>query len=379
MYRRSAKFNVVINMNADLPYQIALTMISQIGPVGARIMAEKMGSARAVFDSTDRELEQLPGVGRLRIAALRSFKNMHEARREAQWVEDRQITPLFILDKEYPERLKHCPDAPLLLFQKGRVDFNEQRAVAIVGTRSPSHYGKQLTDRLLNDLRKYGPIVVSGLAYGIDAQAHQLALQRGLATVGVVAHGLDLVYPPEHRSLASEISRQGALISEFRSGTQPDRHHFPLRNRIVAGLCDAVIVVETGEKGGSLITADLAWGYNRDVFAFPGRITDSKSAGCHDLIRKNKAILIRGADDVADVLNWLEKPSIAPPPSVPLFVDLDPDEQVLLALFSPDEALPIDDLNRKSGLSNSRTAAALLGLELKNQIVSLPGKQYRLH
>ncbi|MFN4313173.1 MAG: DNA-processing protein DprA [Chitinophagaceae bacterium] len=366
-------------MNADLPFQIALTQLPQIGPVCARQLVEHLGTAEAVFKTASHKLEKIPGMGQIRVQAIRGFNEMARAKEEAAYVEHNNIVTHFIRDKDYPQRLLHCADAPLLLFKKGNCHLNTSKAVAIIGTRVNTNYGKGLTRELIQGLAALDVLIVSGLAFGIDALAHRYALEYGLPTVGVMANGIDLVYPPHHLSLAQDMMQNGgAVLTEFMSGTLPDRHHFPLRNRIVAGLADAIVVVETGDRGGSLITADLAWGYNRDVFAFPGRVSDLRSAGCNELIRQNKAGLLRSPSDLIEALNWDEKKTARREPQRLLFVDLSADEDCLLKILGTAEKVSIDELNWQSGLSASQVAAALLGLELKNLVVSLPGRYYQL-
>lgn len=366
-------------MSSDLPYQVALTMIPQIGPVYARALAEAFDCAKDIFCAPVSSLQKVEGLTDFRIRALRKFKGMDKAEEEAQFISKNNIRTLYIKDSGYPQRLLNCPDAPVLLYVKGDVALNNSRVVAVIGTRVNTDYGRRLTEKLIEDLNEYKVLVLSGLAFGIDALAHRAALKNGLPTAAVLAHGLDLLYPPQHAGLARDmIGNSGALITEFRSGTQPDRHNFPSRNRIVAGMCDAVIVIETGDRGGSLITAELANGYNRDVFAFPGRTTDHRSAGCNELIRQNKAVLIRSAADMVEHMNWSTTPPGTRNRQRQLFIELSENEKRVYDLLENRESVDIDELNWKSGISASAVAAAILNLELKNLIVSLPGKRYRL-
>ena len=233
-------------MSDELLYQLALTLVPQIGDVQAKLLVQQLGSASAVFKAPLRTLEKLDGIGTVRAAAIRSFRDFSLAEKELQFIETHKITPLFLTDAAYPKRLLHCLDAPTLLFYKGTADLNTSRIIAIVGTRTNTDYGKAVTEKLVQDLAAHQILVVSGLAYGIDAYAHKAALKNGLPTVGVVGHGLDKIYPPAHAGLAQEmVQKGGGLLSEFFSGTKPDKHNFPLRNRVVAGIADATIVVET--------------------------------------------------------------------------------------------------------------------------------------
>lgn len=264
------------------------------------------------------------------------------------------------------------------MYYTGNANLNSRYIVSIIGTRNHTDYGRQVTEQLVAALQEQQVMIVSGLAFGIDAIAHRSALQYGLPTVGVLGHGLDTVYPIQHKSLAREISGQGALLTEFRRYTQPDKHNFPRRNRIVAGMADATIVIETANKGGSMITAELAYTYNRDLFAVPGKITDQKSSGCLQLIKQNKAMVYTGAEDLLNILGWMEKKKVVVKKQKELFIELKPDEKIIVDLLSEQEGTPIDILYLRSGLSSSTVAAVLLKLELQNIVVSLPGKIYRL-
>lgn len=286
---------------------------------------------------------------------------------------------MFLTDSDYPRRLLNCYDSPTLLFYKGTADLNASKVLAIVGTRSNTEYGKQFTEKLIKDLSEQEILIISGLAHGIDALAHKAALKNGLATVGVVGHGLDKVYPLENTGLAKDIVKEGGgILTEFFSGTKPDKHNFPLRNRIVAGLSDATVVVETNIKGGSMITAKLADAYNRDVFAVPGRTTDKASSGCNHLVKYNKAILLTDADELLDVLGWAERKKEKARQQKELFIELSAEEKQIVQLLQEKEMVHIDEINLRSGLSSSAAAAAILNLELQNVVASLPGKMYKL-
>ncbi|MES1223657.1 MAG: DNA-processing protein DprA, partial [Bacteroidota bacterium] len=290
-----------------------------------------------------------------------------------------KIVPLFFSDKNYPQRLLNCYDPPAMLFYKGNADLNASKIIALIGTRNNSDYGKQVTEKLIRDLSEKNVLVVSGLAFGIDGIAHKASLKNNIPTVGVMAHGLDKIYPPEHTALAKDMVTNGGILTEFSSGTKPDKHNFPIRNRIVAGMCDAVIVAETGLKGGSMITAELANGYNKDVFAFPGKTTDSKSEGCNYLIKNNKAVLLTDALQLIESMNLEEKQKPKNKKQKELFIELTAEEKIVVSFLKDQETVHIDELVIRSGLTNSRIAAATLNLELHNVIVSLPGKMYKLN
>ncbi|RYY38410.1 MAG: DNA-protecting protein DprA [Chitinophagaceae bacterium] len=364
----------------ELLYQIALTQVPQIGDVHARILLQHYGSASAVFGAKMSELEKLEGIGTVRARALRGFSDFAALEKELHFIERYSVNTYFLTDPSYPKRLLQCYDPPVLLFGKGDIDLNAQRLVAVVGTRHPTDYGRRWTETFVEALAPLGVTIVSGLAFGIDAAAHKAALKHNIPTIGVVGHGLARVYPQEHTAMARNMVRAGGgLLTEFLSGTDPDKHNFPLRNRIVAGLSDCVVVVETAEKGGSMITARVADGYNRDVFAVPGRVGDKQAGGCNLLIRTNKAQLLTSAEEFVEAMGWNER-TVATPAvqQKSLFTDLSEPEQQLLALLSDDQSIHIDELNLRSGLRTSEVAALLLELELKGAVRSLPGKQYKL-
>ncbi|RYY66403.1 MAG: DNA-protecting protein DprA [Chitinophagaceae bacterium] len=364
--------------HSELLYQLALTQVPHIGDVHARILLQHFGSAPAVFAAKTSALERLEGIGTIRAQAIRQFRGFDALQPELRFIERYGLRTLFLTDATYPQRLLHCYDPPALLFGKGDFDPNRGRFVAIVGTRNASDYGRQWTERFVKELSGQDVTIVSGLAYGIDACAHKAALKHGLPTIGVVAHGLGKIYPPEHTALARDMVRAGGgLLTEFFSDTKPDKHHFPLRNRIVAGLCDATVVVETAPKGGSMITARLADSYNRDVFAVPGRVGDKGSGGGHLLIRSQKAQLLSEAAELVEAMGWSERQP-ASPAQKQLFIELSAEEQLIVRLLEEKAAVHIDELNLRSGLSSGQVASLLLHLELKGAIAPLPGKMYQL-
>ena len=366
-------------MQQELLYQVALTIVPNIGHVHARNLVQHFGSASAVFKAKKTELEKMEGIGTVRAISIQSFKDFSDAEREIAFIEKYNIQPLFITDPSYPQRLLHCYDAPPLLYYKGTADLNASRIVAIVGTRNNTEYGRHVTETLVSALSSLQLIVVSGLAYGIDAIAHKCSLKNEIPTIGVVGHGLDQIYPRAHSGLAKDMLKQGGgILTELRSNTPPDKHNFPGRNRIVAGISDAVILVETGIKGGSMITADIADSYNRDVFAVPGKINDPKSQGCNHLIKNNKAILLDDPETLLDIMGWKEKGVVKKQQQTSLFVSLNDDEKRMLELLKSKHATHIDELNRDSGMSTSVVAAILLDLEMKGVIVALPGKVYQV-
>lgn len=365
-------------MHDELVYRIALTLVPNIGPVHAKTLIGHFGNATAVFTARRKELESVEGIGAMKARCIKQFTDFSGAAAELAFIERYGITPLFLTDNAYPQRLLHCYDSPPLLYYRGQADLNQSRIVAVVGTRNNTEYGKMICEKFIRELSSEKIMVVSGLAFGIDSIAHKASLQHQLPTVGVLAHGLDTIYPAQNKTLARQMTEQGGLLTEFMSNSKPDRQNFPRRNRIVAGICDAIVVIESSIKGGSLITAELANGYNKDVFAIPGRTIDSKSEGCNYLIRHNKALLLTSANDLLEIMNWKPVAKSAKPQQRVLFVELSPDEQKLVSLLQQKEQCHIDELYLQSGLSSSSTAAALLLLEMQGLILSLPGKMYKL-
>ncbi|MEO6187621.1 MAG: DNA-processing protein DprA [Ginsengibacter sp.] len=365
-------------MNKDLLYQIALTLIPNIGDVHAKALVNFFGDAESVFKTKKKDLEGLEGIGSVRANSIKHFNLFDQAEKEIVFIDKYKITTLFLTDKNYPQRLLNCYDSPSLLYFKGNADLNHSKIVAIVGTRNDSDYGKSITEKLIEDLSTENVIVVSGLAFGIDTAAHKSAIKHSLSTIGVLAHGLDMIYPSQNSSMAKQMIENGGLLTEFRRQTKPERQNFPSRNRIVAGISDAIIVVETGIKGGSLITAELANGYNKDVFAFPGRVNDTKSEGCNYLIRNNKAALITSGDDLLENMGWKVSKKPKAKKQKELFIELTPDEKVVVEILQSQEQVHIDEIYFKSKLNSSSVAAALLMLEMQNVVISMPGKMYKL-
>jgi DNA processing protein len=366
-------------MNNSLLYQIALTLVPRIGPVQARLLVDHVGDAEQIFKEKKQVLEKIEGIGQAKAFSIKAFKDLKLAEEEIKFLEKFKITALFLKDKNYPKRLLNCYDPPTLLYYKGKADLNVSRTIAIVGTRSKTDYGKHVTELLIKELKDANISVISGLALGIDTVAHKAAIKNSIPTVAVLGHGLDKIYPSENAGLARNIIAEGGgLLTEFRHKTKPDKHNFPTRNRIVAGMCDAIIVTETDIKGGSMITAELANSYNKDVFAFPGKTTDNKSAGCNFLIKSNKAMLLTDANQMMEVMGWSESTTKRQKKQTELFVDLSTDEKRMMELLQDKKGVHIDELNIKSGISTSGIAIALLNLELQGLVKSLPGKIYAI-
>jgi DNA processing protein len=359
----------------ELLHLIALTLVPQIGSVHSRILLETIGSACEIFKSKRSLLEKIPGIGSIRAKNISGFKDLRRAEKELSFIERYKIKPLLFNQPEFPQRLKQCEDPPVILFYKGNADLNIKKVVSIVGTRKQTDYGRFQVEHYLEAWKGIDMLIVSGLAYGIDQIAHRNSLRLGLATVGVLANGLDTIYPSSHTSLAKEMILNGGLITEFLSGTKPDKQNFPRRNRIVAGMCDALLVVETDIKGGSMITAEMAGGYNREIFALPGRLTDRKSAGCNRLIRDNKARLSSCPDDVIEFMNWDLEPRMK---QQFIFPELNDDASLLWRHLKEHGAIHVDRLYTMSGLKRSSFHPALLNLELEGMVEQAPGGVYVL-
>ncbi len=364
-------------MNNDLLYQIALTLVPGLGCIQAKVLIEQFGDAASIFKASVKQLGAVEYIGEVKARSIKSFSDFDAAEKEMLFIEKYNIHPLFMTNGNYPKRLLNSYDAPVLLYYRGNADLNASRIISIVGTRTNTEYGKAVTEKLVTDLKEFSPLIVSGLAYGIDAIAHKAAMQNELPTVGVLGHGLQLIYPPPHKSMAKEMVLHGGLLTEFTSTIKPDKHTFPRRNRIVAALADATIVVETAVRGGSMITAELANSYNRDVFAIPGRTIDIKSAGCNYLIQNHKAILFTDVKQLAIELGW-QMPSVKRKVQKELFIQLTEEEQMVVDILKEKDAVHIDQVYLQSGLSSSAAAAAILNLELQNMVLSLPGKVYKL-
>ncbi|MEO5783064.1 MAG: DNA-processing protein DprA, partial [Ginsengibacter sp.] len=331
-------------MHNDLLYQISLTIIPNVGDVRAKALINHFGNAEDIFKAKKKELENIEGVGAIGASSIKQFNDFEKAEEEIVFIEKYKITPLFIADINYPQRLLNCYDSPAMLYYRGNADLNQSKIVAIVGTRNHNEYGKLVCEKLVEDLSGKNILIVSGLAFGIDSIAHRTALKNNLETVGVLAHGLDRIYPAQNKSLAKEIVEQGGLLTDFRSKTNPDKQNFPKRNRIVAGISDAIVVIESGIKGGSLITAELGNGYNRDVFAIPGRANDSKSIGCNFLIRNNKACLINSAEDFLEDMGWKEHKKVSVKRQRELFIELTDDEKIIVNILQQQQQVHIDEL-----------------------------------
>jgi len=367
-------------LDKDLIYKIGIGLLPGVGIITAKKLIAYLGSIEAVFKSTKSQLMKVPDVGSVVADNIVKQDILARAEQELKFIERYKINPVFFTDKNYPERLKNCIDSPLILFVKGNNCFNEQKIISIVGTRNATDYGKAFTEKLIADIAEKHPetIIVSGLAYGIDIYSHKAALANNLKTLAVLGHGLDKMYPSVHKKYAKEIlEKDGALITEFMSESNPDKQNFVKRNRIVAGISDATIVIESGRKGGSLITAEIANSYNRDVFALPGRIEDEFSKGCNFLIKTNRAALLESASDIEYIMGW-ESNTQTKKQQREIKFDFSDDEQKIINLLQEKSELTIDVIASNANMPVSQVASLLLNLEFSGIIRNLPGKVFRL-
>ncbi|HLF63729.1 MAG TPA: DNA-processing protein DprA [Saprospiraceae bacterium] len=362
-------------MNEDWLYKIALSKIPGVGGVIARNLVSYCGGPEGVFKCRKQKLLKVPGIGEQLASNIADPNVLLTAERELDAISHDEVNCIFYLDEAFPERLRHVPQSPVILYARGNMNLNTEHSIAIVGTRKPTPYGKAKCEQIVEELEPYRPLILSGLAYGVDITAHRAALRHHLPTVGVMGSGFGYVYPRAHYTVAKHMMTDGGLITEFGYETGPDRENFPARNRIVAGLADAVIVIESARSGGSMITTAFADAYHKDVFALPGRAGDIASEGCNYLIKTHKAHLIENGQDLAELLRWT-----SPKPEAgiqrKLFADLTEDEQLIIELIGSDGDKHIDLLATQSKLHLSELASVLLSLEFKGVVRALPGKRY---
>jgi DNA processing protein len=363
----------------NLKYKIGIGLIPKIGPVLAKRLVTYCGSIEGVFRENSRNLSRIPGIGNKIASYIVDNNVMEKAEKEVEFLINNKIHSLFFLDENYPEKLKHCIDAPVIIFVKGDTNLNRQKTLGIVGTRNATGYGREMCNKLVEGLARnnHDVLIVSGLAYGIDVCAHKAALANRLETLAVLGHGHAVIYPSVHTGIAGQIVSQGALISDFLSYEKPEKNNFVKRNRIIAGLSDAIVVVESGEKGGALITADIANSYNRDVFAFPGRINDRFSVGCNRLIKTNRAALIESYKDLEYIMGWKSDQAVFQNAQKKIIFDLKNDESKVLSEIERNTELSVDQISLNCNLPVSKVSALLLNLEFNGLVKSLPGKIYK--
>lgn len=358
-------------------YVLALKLTPGIGDVLAKQLISYCGSASAIFKEKKGALLKIPNIGEKTIKALTSASFIKQAETIIKDCDKQKIAVVPYFHSDFPERLKSVNDAPLLIYTKGKSNFLDSKMIGIVGTRKATNYGKQVTEKIVEELITHNAVVVSGLAYGIDIAAHRSALKNDLPTIAVLAGGLDKVYPSVHKKSALEmLDKDGGWISEYPPGTQPEAHNFPSRNRIIAGMCEALIVVEAACKGGALITANIAYSYNREVFAVPGDLESQYSEGCNSLIRAQKANIFTGIKDVEYLLGWEKGASKPYKPVVDLSSYSEPERKIMKVLQEFKTGLHLDELSWKTQIHVHETVSHLLTLEFDGLVKSLPGKRY---
>lgn len=355
-------------------FNIALTLVPGLGAITGRKLLDHFGSAQAIFEASTKQLIEIHGIGQEIAKAIKQVDPLKISDDEVSYIDAEGIQAICYTDSSYPTSLKHCRDAPVLLYYKGRELLKPKRSISIIGTRTPSEYGRWVCEQFVEGLAEAGLTVVSGLAYGIDIIAHRKCLELGLPTVGVMANGFNKMYPASHLKTAVKMQANGGILTEFTKDAKADREHFPMRNRIIAGISDAVLVVESASRGGSMITAFQAQSYYKDVFAIPGRINDEKSAGCNLLIGQNIAASVTEPKQIIESMNWDTIPKQGVQQR--LFCDLDENETMLLNCFNRKESKSLDEISLESQLESSKIAALLLNLEFKGIVRSMPGKQY---
>lgn len=356
---------------------LRLQKTPMVGDIIAKKLINYVGSAVNIFKEKKNILQKINGIGKQILQHLFDDSNQHLAEVEFRYIKKNKIEYSYFLDKDYPQNLKHCVDAPILFFKDGTIDFSNDRIISIVGTRKMTNYGSSFCEKLIDELAVYNPIIVSGFAYGIDICAHKSAIRNNLQTIAVLAHGLENIYPKTHKKYIHNVNKNGGFITEFFHNEAPQRENFLKRNRIVAGLSKATLVLESASKGGSLVTADIANSYDRDVFALPGRTNDIMSQGCNDLIYRNKAHLLQSSKDVVKMLNWdISKATI--PKQTRLFLDLTNNEQKIVDFLEIKEQAVIDTIALATDFPLSQVATILLQLELKNIVKPFPGKIFKL-
>ncbi|MDO4707343.1 MAG: DNA-processing protein DprA [Porphyromonadaceae bacterium] len=365
-------------MNTKQIYQIALAQAKHVGPHYARTLLEVMGGVEAIFEDKARLRSKFPRLADKIVSELYRSDLMDEAKRIAEQCVRQGIYTLFVDESIYPERLRECADPPTLLYVRGKPQIWEQEfTLSVVGTRNISSYGQIMTDRLLTELSEIFPrmLIVSGLAYGVDIAAHKRAIQLGMPTIAVLAHGLDRIYPSVHTQIAHQMLEDGAWLSEYPPGTSPERYNFVGRNRIIAGLTEATFVVEAGVKSGSLITANLAAGYGREVLALPGRVTDPYSQGCNKLIADQLAVMASSGEQMVRAMGWERRGNVLEQ-QLQFATTAPPIQDDLYSLIAEKQPIHVNDLIRMSGLPASQVSTRLFDLELDGYISAMPGGVY---
>ncbi|WP_072400350.1 DNA-processing protein DprA [Flaviramulus basaltis] len=362
----------------NLLYTLALQQVPNIGDITAKRLINHCGSAEEVLKEKKQNLLKIDGIGAVMLEALFKKSYLKEAEKEIDFIKANNIKAFYFNDKNYPEKLKHCIDGPILLFQSGNIDLENRHIISIVGARKITSNGIAFCESLVEALVPYNPVIISGFAYGTDITAHKAAMKHNLQTIGCLAHGLNTIYPQVHKKYMVEVEKNGGFLTDFWSTDKLDRNNFLKRNRVIAGISEATIVIESAEKGGSLVTADIANSYNRDVFAVPGRTTDLQSVGCNNLIKHQKAHMLSSPLDVPYILNWQLENDKKPAIQKQLFVELDATEKVIYNYLKENEKQQLDGIAINCNLPIFKVASVLLTMELKGVIRPLPGKLFEV-
>ncbi|QNJ97442.1 DNA-processing protein DprA [Constantimarinum furrinae] len=363
----------------ELRYMLALQRVPNLGDASAKKLLNHVGSAEGIFNESKRNLLKIDGIGSYKLKELHKKTNLDAAESELRFIENNNITVSYFQDKSYPEKLKHCLDGPILLFRKGNIDLKHKKIISIVGTRRITPMGREFCERLIEDLTPLNPVIVSGFAYGVDITAHTSAIDCRLQTIACLAHGLTQIYPKSHQRYVATLESNGGLITEFWSDDAFDRTNFLKRNRIIAGLSEATIVIESAEKGGSLVTADIANSYHREVFAVPGRTTDIQSTGCNNLIKSQQAHMLTSAADLVYLMGWSLVQKTRETRQTQLFAALTPDEQKIFDFLKQSDKELLDTIALHCGMPSFKVATVLLNMELKGVLRPLPGKFFQLN
>jgi DNA processing protein len=363
--------------NNELLYTLALQRVPNLGDILAKKLLTVVGSAEGIFQEKTTNLLKIDGIGNLRLQGLNQKMLFSDAEEELKFIQDNQISCSYFLDSTYPDRLKHCIDGPILFFEKGNIDLKCKKIISIVGTRRVTNQGVTFCDKLVEELSPLNPVIVSGFAYGIDITAQKAAMDNGLQTIGCLAHGFNQIYPKTHKKYISKVEENGGFITEFWSDDPFDRNNFLKRNRIIAGLSEATIVIESAEKGGSLVTADIANSYNREVFAVPGRTMDSQSQGCNNLIKTQQAHMLTSAADLIYMLGWELEDANPKPRQTELFAELTEEEIIIWQHLKNRDKELLDTIAMECRLPTFKVASLLLNMELKGVVRPLPGKLFQ--
>lgn len=355
---------------------LRLQNVPNIGDITAKKLIGNCGSPAAIFEEHNHHLLRIDGIGKHTLKGLKDLEHLEAAQAEYEFFRNQEIDLHYFMDASYPALLKHCVDSPILLFGSGNIDLNNQRIISVVGTRNITSYGSAFCEEFIAELAPLNPVIVSGYAYGVDICVQKAAIKHGLQTIGCLAHGLNQIYPKNHERYVYEVEKNGGFFTEFWSTSQPERENFLKRNRIIAGMSEATVVVESADKGGSLVTADIANSYNRDVFAVPGRTHDKYSSGCNNLIKQQKAHMLTSAADLVYMLGWEIEEKKAEPVQKQLFVELSETEKEIYDYLQQGGKQMLDHIALACKLPIFKVSSTLLNMEMKGVVRPLPGKLF---